>query len=93
MLVLKIPLTPLRPLLRKQSGREFHSLYTVDAGRSADTVAAVINATYRAQAGTYIVNARIREPWMMPGAEVKEIWKRDQWWAFRSGCWHRQSAF
>ena len=41
-----------------------HTVYTVDAGRSATiTAAAVINATQRARVGTYIVNAFAREPW------------------------------
>ncbi len=49
------------------------SLYTVDAGRSATiTAAAVINATDRAQVGTYIVNAYAREPWMT-GIEARDL--------------------
>ena len=49
------------------------SLYTVDAGRSATvTAAAVINATQRAQVGTYIVNAYAREPWMT-GIEARDL--------------------
>jgi len=49
------------------------SLYTVDAGRSATvTAAAVINATQRAQVGTYIVNAYAREPWMT-GLEARDL--------------------
>ena len=50
-----------------------HSLYTVDAGRSATvTAAAVINATQKAQVGTYIVNAYAREPWMT-GLEARDL--------------------
>ena len=50
-----------------------HSLYTVDAGRSATiTAAAVINATHRAKVGTYIVNAFAREPWMT-GLEARDL--------------------
>jgi len=49
------------------------ALYTVDAGRSATvTAAAVINATERAQVGTYIVNAYAREPWMT-GIEARDL--------------------
>ena len=49
------------------------ALYTVDAGRSATvTAAAVINATQRAQVGTYIVNAYAREPWMT-GIEARDL--------------------
>ena len=49
------------------------SLYTVDAGRSATVcAAAVINATRRAQVGTYIVNAFAREPWMT-GIEARDL--------------------
>lgn len=49
------------------------ALYTVDAGRSATiTAAAVINATHRAQVGTYIVNAYAREPWMT-GLEARDL--------------------
>ncbi|NKB98686.1 MAG: LLM class flavin-dependent oxidoreductase [Pseudomonadales bacterium] len=50
-----------------------HSLYTVDAGRSATvTAAAVIGATERARIGTYIVNAYAREPWMT-GIEARDL--------------------
>jgi len=50
-----------------------HSLYTVDAGRSATiTAAAVIHATQRARVGTYIVNAYAREPWMT-GLEARDL--------------------
>ena len=50
-----------------------HSLYTVDAGRSATvTAAAVIAATTRVQVGTYIVNAWAREPWMT-GIEARDL--------------------
>lgn len=50
-----------------------HSVYTVDAGRSATvTAAAVINATRRIQVGTYIVNAYAREPWMT-GIEARDL--------------------
>ena len=50
-----------------------HSLYTVDAGRSATiTAAAVINATQKARVGTYIVNAYAREPWMT-GIEARDL--------------------
>ena len=50
-----------------------HSLYTVDAGRSATiTAAAVIHATGRARVGTYIVNAYAREPWMT-GLEARDL--------------------
>ena len=50
-----------------------HSLYTVDAGRSATiTAAAVINATQTARVGTYIVNAYAREPWMT-GIEARDL--------------------
>jgi alkanesulfonate monooxygenase SsuD/methylene tetrahydromethanopterin reductase-like flavin-dependent oxidoreductase (luciferase family) len=49
------------------------ALYTVDAGRSATvTAAAVLNATERAQVGTYIVNAYAREPWMT-GIEARDL--------------------
>ena len=49
------------------------TLYTVDAGRSATiTAAAVINATSRANVGTYIVNAYAREPWMT-GLEARDL--------------------
>ena len=50
-----------------------HSLYTVDAGRSATiTAAAVINATQVSRVGTYIVNAYAREPWMT-GLEARDL--------------------
>ena len=50
-----------------------HSLYTVDAGRSATvTAAAVINATQTTRVGTYIVNAYAREPWMT-GIEARDL--------------------
>ncbi len=50
-----------------------HSLYTVDAGRSATiTAAAVINATQVSRVGTYIVNAYAREPWMT-GIEARDL--------------------
>ena len=50
-----------------------NTLYTVDAGRSATiTAAAVINATSRANIGTYIVNAYAREPWMT-GLEARDL--------------------
>ena len=50
-----------------------HSLYTVDAGRSATvTAAAVINATTKTKVGTYIVNAYAREPWMT-GLEARDL--------------------
>ena len=52
------------------------TLYTVDAGRSATiTAAAVINATSRANVGTYIVNAYAREPWMtaLEARDLNEI--------------------
>jgi len=50
-----------------------HTLYTVDAGRSATvTAAAVIAATQRARVGTYIVNAYAREPWMT-GIEARDL--------------------
>jgi len=50
-----------------------HSLYTVDAGRSATiTAAAVINVTRSAKVGTYIVNAYAREPWMT-GIEARDL--------------------
>ena len=50
-----------------------HTVYTVDAGRSATiTAAAVINATQRARVGTYIVNAFAREPWMT-GLEARDL--------------------
>ena len=49
------------------------TLYTVDAGRSASiTAAAVINATAKANVGTYIVNAYAREPWMT-GLEARDL--------------------
>ena len=50
-----------------------HTVYTVDAGRSATiTAAAVIGATYRTRVGTYIVNAFAREPWMT-GLEARDL--------------------
>jgi alkanesulfonate monooxygenase SsuD/methylene tetrahydromethanopterin reductase-like flavin-dependent oxidoreductase (luciferase family) len=50
-----------------------HSLYTVDAGRSATvTAAAVINVTSKVKVGTYIVNAYAREPWMT-GIEARDL--------------------
>ena len=54
-------------------GAGINALYTVDAGRSATiTAAAVINATSKAQVGTYIVNAYAREPWMT-GLEARDL--------------------
>ena len=45
-------------IAREAENAGINSLYTVDAGRSATvTAAAVINATEKAQVGTYIVNA------------------------------------
>ena len=50
-----------------------HTVYTVDAGRSATiTAAAVIGATHRTRVGTYIVNAFAREPWMT-GLEARDL--------------------
>jgi len=50
-----------------------HSIYTVEAGRSATiTAAAVINATNKVQVGTYIVNAYAREPWIT-GIEARDL--------------------
>jgi alkanesulfonate monooxygenase SsuD/methylene tetrahydromethanopterin reductase-like flavin-dependent oxidoreductase (luciferase family) len=50
-----------------------HTVYTVDAGRSATiTAAAVIGATQRTRVGTYIVNAFAREPWMT-GLEARDL--------------------
>jgi len=58
---------------REAEAAGVHSLYTVDAGRSATiTAAAVINATERAKVGTYIVNAYAREPWMT-GIEARDL--------------------
>jgi alkanesulfonate monooxygenase SsuD/methylene tetrahydromethanopterin reductase-like flavin-dependent oxidoreductase (luciferase family) len=58
---------------REAEDAGIYSLYTVDAGRSATvTAAAVINATRRAQVGTYIVNAYAREPWMT-GIEARDL--------------------
>jgi 5,10-methylenetetrahydromethanopterin reductase len=58
---------------REAEAAGIHSLYTVDAGRSATiTAAAVINATQRARVGTYIVNAYAREPWMT-GIEARDL--------------------
>ena len=58
---------------REAESAGIHSLYTVDAGRSATiTAAAVINATQRAKVGTYIVNAYAREPWMT-GIEARDL--------------------
>ena len=58
---------------REAEGAGIHSLYTVDAGRSATvTAAAVINATQRSRVGTYIVNAYAREPWMT-GIEARDL--------------------
>ena len=49
-------------IARAAEGAGINALYTVDAGRSATiTAAAVINATSRAQVGTYIVNASALE--------------------------------
>lgn len=60
-------------IAREAEGAGINSLYTVDAGRSATiTAAAVINATSRAQVGTYIVNAYAREPWMT-GLEARDL--------------------
>ena len=50
-----------------------HTVYTVDAGRSATiTAAAIIGATQRTRVGTYIVNAFAREPWMT-GLEARDL--------------------
>ena len=52
-------------IAREAEQAGIHTVYTVDAGRSATiTAAAVINATQRARVGTYIVNAYARAPWM-----------------------------
>jgi len=60
-------------LARQAEGAGIHSVYTVDAGRSATvTAAAVINATEHARVGTYIVNAYAREPWMT-GVEARDL--------------------
>ncbi|MGI9327815.1 MAG: LLM class flavin-dependent oxidoreductase [Pseudomonadales bacterium] len=60
-------------IARQAEAAGIHSLYTVDAGRSATvTAAAVINATDRVQVGTYIVNAWAREPWMT-GIEARDL--------------------
>jgi alkanesulfonate monooxygenase SsuD/methylene tetrahydromethanopterin reductase-like flavin-dependent oxidoreductase (luciferase family) len=60
-------------IAREAENAGIHSLYTVDAGRSATiTAAAVINATSRARVGTYIVNAYAREPWMT-GIEARDL--------------------
>ena len=60
-------------IARAAEGAGINSLYTVDAGRSATiTAAAVINATSRAQVGTYIVNAYARAPWMT-GLEARDL--------------------
>ena len=60
-------------IARAAEGAGINALYTVDAGRSATiTAAAVINATSRAQVGTYIVNAYAREPWMT-GLEARDL--------------------
>lgn len=60
-------------IARQAENAGIDSLYTVDAGRSATiTAAAVINATQRAQVGTYIVNAYAREPWMT-GIEARDL--------------------
>jgi 5,10-methylenetetrahydromethanopterin reductase len=58
---------------REAEDAGIHSVYTVDAGRSATiTAAAVINATQKARVGTYIVNAYAREPWMT-GIEARDL--------------------
>jgi alkanesulfonate monooxygenase SsuD/methylene tetrahydromethanopterin reductase-like flavin-dependent oxidoreductase (luciferase family) len=60
-------------IAREAEDAGIHSLYTVDAGRSATiTAAAVINATQTARVGTYIVNAYAREPWMT-GIEARDL--------------------
>ena len=60
-------------LARTAEDGGIHSLYTVDAGRSATVcAAAVINATERVRVGTYIVNAYAREPWMT-GIEARDL--------------------
>ncbi len=60
-------------IAREAEDAGINSLYTVDAGRSATiTAAAVINATSKAQVGTYIVNAYAREPWMT-GLEARDL--------------------
>ncbi|MGB1189939.1 MAG: LLM class flavin-dependent oxidoreductase [Pseudomonadales bacterium] len=60
-------------IAREAEAAGVHSLYTVDAGRSATiTAAAVIHATERARVGTYIVNAYAREPWMT-GLEARDL--------------------
>jgi len=60
-------------IAREAEGAGVHSLYTVDAGRSATiTAAAVIHATENARVGTYIVNAYAREPWMT-GIEARDL--------------------
>ena len=60
-------------IAREAEKAGIHTVYTVDAGRSATiTAAAVINATQRARVGTYIVNAFAREPWMT-GLEARDL--------------------
>ena len=60
-------------IAREAENAGINSLYTVDAGRSTTvTAAAVINATEKAQVGTYIVNAWAREPWMT-GLEARDL--------------------
>jgi 5,10-methylenetetrahydromethanopterin reductase len=60
-------------IARKAEASGCHSLYTVDAGRSATvTAAAVINVTRSARVGTYIVNAYARQPWMT-GIEARDL--------------------
>ena len=60
-------------LARQAEDAGIHSVYTVDAGRSATvTAAAVISATEHVQVGTYIVNAYAREPWMT-GLEARDL--------------------
>ena len=60
-------------IAREAENAGINSLYTVDAGRSATvTAAAVINATEKAQVGTYIVNAWAREPWIT-GLEARDL--------------------
>ena len=60
-------------IAREAEQAGIHTVYTVDAGRSATiTAAAVINATQRARVGTYIVNAFARAPWMT-GLEARDL--------------------
>ena len=65
-------------LAREGEAAGLHSLYTVEAGRSAFVpAAAVVSATQRVRVGTYIVNAYAREPWLTGLAAREHIHTSD----------------